>query len=290
MSNHRYPRAPSSRQPGCRKVVSSASCTPALIARIQAGVRGRERTTAGSATTASVIAPTSSVGSTTRPKSWGPDAPAIRATPAPITVELLTALVRKNNPPERRTIQSVGTPARWISQPPMASPPAPPPGSSAPVACSVQARARASRPGRRSKNRRNRTTKLTSEASSSRTARPIQIGLSWPIRWATLRRPGTAARSVRPRAASSPSVASCPTTLDGLDRVDMASGAPDQCASAGAIPGSTWRALVPRSNSDPAMTAPMAKIAAAHANAVVSACTAAWAMSPWLTCAWAPVM
>src|SRR5947209_3862741 len=63
-----------------------------------------------------------------------------------------------------------------------------------------------------------------------------------------------------------------------------------QCASAGAIPGSTSRALVPRSNSDPAITAPIAKIAAAQTNAVVSACTAACARSAWLTCAWAPVM
>jgi hypothetical protein len=39
-------------------------------------------------------------------------APEVSASPAPITVALLTALVRKKIPPERRTIQWVGAPAR----------------------------------------------------------------------------------------------------------------------------------------------------------------------------------
>jgi hypothetical protein len=71
---------------------------------------------------------------------------------------LLTALVRKKRPLERRTIQEVGAPVRRISQPPIANPPTPPPGRRAPAAIEVHASARASGAAIRSKNTRKTTT------------------------------------------------------------------------------------------------------------------------------------
>ena len=105
----------------------------------RAGARGRRRR--GSAATATVAAVTRTVGSTTSRKPCGAWCVAISARPAPIRLAALTALVRKNNPPERWAIQRVGAPVRWISLPTMASPPVPPPGRSAPEASSVHARA-----------------------------------------------------------------------------------------------------------------------------------------------------
>ncbi len=179
--------------------------TPLAIAATQRGVRGRERTIAGSAATRINPTPTKAVGSTTFRLS---SASARSASPAATSAALETAAPRKNKPADRRTIHRPGAPVSAASQPPIASPPAPPPGRSAPDPCAVHARIRASRASRASKNSRNTTTKLTAEASSSATATRIHPGPMSPISRSTPRRLGTAASSAIPSATSSAIVAS----------------------------------------------------------------------------------
>lgn len=139
-----------------------------------------------------------------------------------MTAALLTAVVRKNSELDRRMIQSVRWPVRLISQPPIASPPTPPPGSRAPEDISVHANARASRAGIRSNDSRKITTKLAHDASSSPMAAAIAAGL---MRWSsptTGRSPGTASSSATPSAPISATVAIRRPTLIAGARGRMA--------------------------------------------------------------------
>jgi hypothetical protein len=154
-----------------------------------------------------------------------------------MTAALLTAVVRKNRPLERRTIHDVGAPVRWISQPPIASPPTPPPGSSAPDAIDVHASGRLSRAGTRSKNSRKITTKPAQEATSSATAAMTHPGLMSRISRATGRSAGTA---------SSSEIASAPSSAAVARRVPIL-GLPTVTGDA-----ADWRATAPSRPAAPA--------------------------------------
>ena len=104
-------------------------------------------------------------------------------------------------------IQLAGTPVVRITQPPIARPPTPPPGSSTPDAIDVHASERASRARSRSKNSRKTATKLRHDASSRATPAISQPAFMCSIWRATPRRPGTASRSDTARTSISPAPA-----------------------------------------------------------------------------------
>ncbi len=90
----------------------------------------------------------------------------------------------------------MGMPARWSSQPPAASEPTPPPGSSAPDPICDHAISRAAALGTGAKNSRKMTTKLRHEASSRTTATATSAGFIAVISRTTGRRSGTASNAV----------------------------------------------------------------------------------------------
>jgi hypothetical protein len=142
---------------------------------------------------------------------------------------MFVALVRKNKPLERSTMRFVDMPARWSSQPPTASAPTPPPGTSAPEPISVQASRRAVSLGTRSKKRLKITTKLAHEANSSATAATTQPGVRLPISSITRRNGGTASSSDSRAAANTIEVTSWRTAtrlpmLDHMTRCRVSNG------------------------------------------------------------------
>ena len=124
--------------------------------------------------------------------------------PAPTSAATLTALVRKNNALERSMIALVDIPARRSNHPPIASAPTPPPGSSAPEPCSVNASSRAAPAGTSSKYSRKITTNAMHDANSSATAASIQSGRRCAISVATPRSGGTREAVTRWRRSGSP--------------------------------------------------------------------------------------
>lgn len=154
-----------------------------------------------------------STGSPARNASCGPlPTPRSKATPAAASVSTLTALVRKNSPLDRRTISRVGIPTRCSSQPPTASEPAPPPGSSAPEPICVHAISRAAGVATPGKNSRKMTTKARHEPTSSATAAATKTGFIALSSCTTGRRSGTASSPVTPHAASTSTVSNLRAT------------------------------------------------------------------------------
>jgi hypothetical protein len=72
----------------------------------------------GKAATGSVAARASPAGSNDSVRLCGWAAWTQSSSPLLMIATLFTAAVRKNSPPERRMIQPVGAPVRWISHPP----------------------------------------------------------------------------------------------------------------------------------------------------------------------------